>query len=165
MAVGGRKWYFSNAALVDFLEQLEPYTSWRYSGGCELLVTNARYAPDRSQASLDLSSAMVVDLELAEQDKAFRDVTGLCEAIFEFAKSMNEAQNDPVWEFSDKQGLRIVKGSLKSFLLAYLPKWLKPEAKKAFHFVTADIAKQASVRQRREEPPNTGLKRMPDGTA
>ena len=165
VAVGGKKWYFSNGALVDFLEQLEPYTSWRYSGGCELLVTNARYS--KARASLDLSSAMVVDLELAKQDKAFRDVTGLCEAIFEFSKNLNEAQNDPVWEFSDRQGLRIVKGSLKSFLMAYLPKWLKPEAKKAFHFVTADIAieNRTSAGELGEVPPNTGLKRTPDGAA
>jgi hypothetical protein len=137
--VGGRKWFFSNCAFVTFLEQLEAQTSWRYSGGCELLVTNARYDAAQDKASLDLSSAIAVDLEGAKQDKAFRDVTGLCEAIFEFAKKLNEATDDPCWEFSDRQGLRIVKGSLKEFLLNYLPKWLKPEARKAFHFATRNL--------------------------
>jgi len=140
--VGGSKWFFSNHAFVTFLGQLEAHTSWRYSGGCELLVTNARYDASRDQASLDLSTAIAIDLEEAKQDKAFRDVTGLCEAIFEFAKNLNEATDDPCWDFSDRQGLRIVKGSLKEFLLNYLPKWLKPEARKAFHFATKNLEQQ-----------------------
>jgi hypothetical protein len=137
--VGGVKWCFSNHGLVTFLEQLEPHTSWRYRGGCELVVANARYDEATRVASLDLSSAIAVDLEVAHKDKALRDVTDLCEAVFAFAKGLNEATDDPCWEFSDKLGLRVVRGSLKEFLLAYLPSWIKPEARKAFHFVVKDL--------------------------
>jgi hypothetical protein len=137
--VGGSKWYLSNEEFVQFLEQLEAHTSWHYSGGCELLVTNARYDASKDTASLDLSTAIAIDLETAQKDKAFRDVTGLSETIFQFAKNLNEATDDPCWEFSDRQGLRLIKGSLKEFLLHYLPKWLKPEAQKAFHFYTRNL--------------------------
>ena len=115
----------------------------RYRGGCELIVTNARYDQESRRASLDLSSAIAVDLEAAQKDKAVRDVTDLCEAVFEFAKNLNEATNNPCWEFSDRLGFRVVKGSLKEFLLKYLPSWLKPEVRKALHFVTADLQARA----------------------
>lgn len=82
---------------------------------------------------------MALDLELACRDKAVRDVTDLCEAVFEFAKNLNDATDDPCWEFSDRLGLRVVKGSLKEFLLNYLPSWMKPEARKALHFAAADL--------------------------
>jgi hypothetical protein len=151
LTVGGKPWFFSNHALTEFLKELERHTTWHYSGGCELLVTNARYKEEpinqiqtRMKASLDLSSAIAVDLEKAHHDKAFRDVTGLADAVFEFAKNLNESTDDPCWEFSDKQGVRIVKGSLKEFLVAYLPSWLKPEVKKAFHFVTTNISKSVA---------------------
>ncbi len=143
LTVSGLNWCFSNYAFTTFLEQLEPHTSWRYGGGCELLVANARYDPEQVTASLDLSSAIAMDLELAYRDQAFRDVSGLCEAIFEFAKNLNEASGDPCWEFSDRLGRRVVKGSLKEFLLHYLPNWLKPEARKAFHFATRNLEAQA----------------------
>jgi hypothetical protein len=143
LTVGGLNWGFSNLAFVAFLEQFEPYTSWHYGGGCELLVANARYNPEQGTASLDLSSAIAIDLEFAYRDKAFRDVSGLCEAIFQFAKNLNEASSDPCWEFSDQLGLRVVKGSLKEFLLHYLPKWLTPEARKAFYFATRNLEAHA----------------------
>lgn len=150
--IGGIQWCFSVRSFVAVLAELEDCAKWRYSGGCELLLTNARYDKVRQQASLDLSSAIVFDLEAAKQDGAFREVNNLCETIFQFAANLNEAVDDPVWEFSDKQGLRIVRGSLKSFLVSYLPSWLKPEARKAFHFVTTDIAPQPS----RQDSPNPG---------
>ena len=43
LTVGGDPWFFSNYALSEFLEKLEKQTTWRYSGGCELLVTNTRF--------------------------------------------------------------------------------------------------------------------------
>jgi hypothetical protein len=135
--VGGSHWSFSNEALTSFLNQFEDNTSWRYRGGCELVVTNVRR--DHKTTSLDLSSALAIDLEQAHREKAFQNVTRLCEAIFAFAKNLNEDASDPCWEFSDEQGLRIVKGSLKDFLLAYLPKSLKPGARNAFHFVAKDL--------------------------
>lgn len=145
--VSGDTWYFSNHALIEFLNELEKLTTWRYSGGSELLVTNAIYKEEninqldtRMKASLDLSSAIAIDLEKANYDKAFRDVTGLAEAIFEFAKNLNESVDDPCWKFSNSQGIRVVEGTLKNFLIAYLPSWLKPEVKRAFHFVTTDLS-------------------------
>jgi hypothetical protein len=137
--VAGGKWCFTNQGFITFLEQLEPHTSWKYRGGCDLIVTNARYDQTTKHASLDLSSAIAVDLELAQKDNAVRDVSDLCEAVFAFAKNLNEATDDPCWQFSDRLGLRVVKGSLKEFLLKYLPSWIKPEVRKALHFVTADL--------------------------
>lgn len=137
--VGHERWCFSNHMFAGFLKQLEAQTSWRYGGGCELIVTNARYSERKRHASLDLSTAIAINLERAHEDKAVRDVTDLCEVLFEFAKNLNEASADPCWEFSNALGRRIVKGSLKEFLLHYLPAAVKPEARKAVHFVTTDL--------------------------
>ncbi len=138
-AVGGKTWCFSNMHLAMFLEEFEQHTSWRYSGGCELVVTNARYDKLQRRAFLDLSSAIGIDLELARRDTAMRDVADLCEALFAFARNLNEAADDPCWEFSDQLGRRVVKRSLREFLLQYLPSSIRPEARKAFHFVAADL--------------------------
>ncbi|MBL9084752.1 MAG: hypothetical protein JNK76_23305 [Planctomycetales bacterium] len=145
--VNRSKWYFDTGLFVECLEQFERMTSWRYRGGCELLISNVRCNPpcDRSKSvgfckpTFDLSSAMIIDLEKAFKEKAFRDVSQLSDDIFQFAKDLNEATGDPCWELSDQLGFRVVKGSLKEFLLSLIPKSLRPEARKAFHFVAQDV--------------------------
>ena len=147
LTVDDKQWFFSNHALTKFLKELESKTSWRYSGGCDLLVTNARYAlrehepvEMRMAAFLDLDSAVVFDLEELHKDEASRGVTRLADALFESARNINESDHDPCRTFSNAQGVRIAKGALKEMLLAYLPAWIKPEARKAFHYAMKDIS-------------------------
>jgi hypothetical protein len=149
--VDGTPWYFSDHALTQFLKEFEKGTTWRYNGGCELVVTNVRYREEpinqletRKKASLDLTSAIAIDLERAHEDKVFLSATNLASVIFDFAKGLNADVSDPCWTFSDKQGMRIIKGSLKEFLIAYLPSWVKPEARKAFHLVASDLSHRAT---------------------
>jgi hypothetical protein len=138
-SVGGELWCFNNMHFAMFLEKFEGITRWRYSGGCEVVITNVRYDKAKRQASLDLSTAIAIDLETAHRDNAMRDVTGLCEAVFTFARNLNESDTDPCWIFSDQLGKRVVTGSLKELLLSYLPSSIKPEARKAFHFAASDL--------------------------
>jgi hypothetical protein len=145
--VDGQKWYFSDHAFADVVQEIESRSSWRYSGGTELIIVNARFGARtyangkiREGASLDLSSAIAIDLESAAKDKAFRDVTELIEGLFEFCNNLNTAEDNPCWAFSDRHGFRIVKSSLKEWLIDWLPKALRPEAKKAFYFAARDIS-------------------------
>jgi len=138
-SVGGDLWCFNNMHFAMFLEEFEAITRWRYSGGCEVIVTNARYDRDEERSWLDLSTAIAIDLEAAARDSAMRDVSGLCEAVFSFARNLNESDDDPCWTFSDLLGKRVVKGSLKELLLSYLPSSIRPEARKAFYFAASDL--------------------------
>lgn len=134
VTVNGLNWYFSSNSFARFLTQLEHHTSWRYGGGCELLVSNARYDSIQQRASLDLSSAIAIDLELAYEDKAFRDVSGLCEAIFQFAKNLNESSDDPCWEFSDHLGMRIIIRFLKRVSAALSSQMAQAGGQEGFSF-------------------------------
>ena len=144
--VNGHGWFFSNEHFVSFLKVLEQRTTWHYSGGSELLIVNARATSTQRKvrADLDFTSAIAVDLEAAQKQKAINDPSAICEDLFQFAKHLNEATADPVWDFSDRQGKRVIRGSLKELLLAALPSTLRPEAKKAFHFVTVDISQRSA---------------------
>jgi hypothetical protein len=56
---------------------------------------------------------------MACRDEAIRNVSDIFEALFESAKNINEATDDPVWEFSDRLGVRVIKSSLKALLLKF----------------------------------------------
>ena len=137
--VGDERWCFSDMRFTSFLEEFEKMTTWRYRGGCELIITNARYDKRKRKSSLDLRSALAIDLESAIDHKATRSVTELCEAVFQFAGDISTS-GDPCWEFSDTLGARVLKGSLKEYLLSFLPKSLSPEAKKLVHFASRDLS-------------------------
>lgn len=147
-AVDGNKWFYSDKAFVQFLNQFEILSKWKYSGGCDLLLTNVRCDIETRRVSLDLGTAISIHLDKAIKDDVYEDVAELYESIFEFAKNMNESTNDPCWEFSDEQGMRIVKGSLKDVLLSFLPKSLRPSAKKAFHVYVEDLRIESRAEQR-----------------
>jgi hypothetical protein len=134
-------WYFSPRLFAEFVEEIQSMTTWKYSGGADVIVTNARYDSMKREASLDFSTAIVINLDKAKQDQAIQTVSHLFELIFEFAKNLNESIEDPAWVFSDQLGMHVVRSSLKELLLSFLPKSLRPEARKAFYYAAGDIGK------------------------
>jgi hypothetical protein len=139
VTVGGKRWYFSPKAFSEVLDELESQTKWKYDSQCYLIITNSRYERKKKQAFLDFRGGMVVNIGQAVKDEAKESATQLADVLFLFAKNINENSNDPVWEFSDKMGLRVVKRSLKDYLLELLPKQLSRSTKQAIHFVTWDL--------------------------
>lgn len=137
--VGGNDWYFSPHAFVQVIDRLQQETSWTYDDECYLLITNSRFDQNTLRAWLDFEGSMVVNLGQAVKDKAIPSATQLATVLFNFAKSINEDETNPVWRFSDKMGLRVLKMSLLEYLLSWLPGAVKKGTRKAIHFVTRDL--------------------------
>jgi len=133
----GPGWAFSPVAFDKFRQKLQQTTSWRYSGGSDFILANARFDTNRDSAYLDFSSALSITFERLKHDGALADVGILFERIFSYAESCDGV--DPTWGFSDSEGKSLVGSSLKNLVVSILPTPLRQDAKTAFHFVSTDL--------------------------
>jgi hypothetical protein len=100
-------------------------TRWKYSGGVDLILTNARYDQTRERvvnhitgrykqglAYLDFSTAIVVNLDKAKADNAILSIETFFEQIFQYAET--QEGDDPAWGFSDHMAMRVTSSAFKS---------------------------------------------------
>ena len=139
---GNESWYFDAQAFNAFRADVEDQTKWKYSGGSDMILTNAKYEKvgEYMQARIDFSHVMLLQLDKLKEISTAQTVGELFEQIFQFAEK-SAASTNPVWEFSDKSGLGLVKHSFKSLILSFLPKALQDDARGAFHLAVSDISK------------------------
>jgi hypothetical protein len=136
--VDGTEWLYSDSSFNEFLEELEAQTLWRYSGGTELLLTNSVWNAQRRSASLDFTSALAMNLDLAVADGAILSVEQWFESIFRFAQKSRD--DDPTWGFGASAGLVAARSGLLSGILSLLPGDFGSQAKKLPHFLVTDLA-------------------------
>jgi len=132
-------WFFSAKLFNEFRAAIESGTKWRYSGDCDLLLTNVSMseAPE-SRAVLDFSSTINCQLDSMLKDEAIPSVERFFESIFRFAESY--AGDDPTWGLSDEQGLIVAGSALKRVVLSLLVKVFEKDIKKVEHFAVKDVA-------------------------
>ena len=135
---GMEDWGYSAELFDKFRQDVESRTKWRYSGACDLLLSNARFNDADTTASVNFSSTIVCQLDSMKDDKAIPSVERFFESIFRFAESSDG--KDPAWGFSDSQGMSIAGSALKRVVLSLLPKNLHTEYRKAEHFAIRDVA-------------------------
>ena len=140
VTVGNGEWAFARSAFVELLSEVETAAGVTYDGSPCLLLLNSYYDGTRERARLDYSRIVWINFREAIGDGAIATPTQLAEFVFQFAKQANERpqakpSKDPVWEFSDGMGRRVMKRSVTDALLAFLPDWAKPNARRAIHFV------------------------------
>lgn len=146
-------WVYSDPAFVGFCSQIASMSTWQYSGGVDLVLTNAKFSRPRGFAKiaanllnktpvsyLDFSSAVVVNLEKMKEDGAITSLGTFFELIFQYAERQDGI--DPAWGWSDAMGGRLAGSIFSSILFWLLPDYLKKQIKTAFHFVVKDISKQ-----------------------
>jgi hypothetical protein len=139
--VGKVEWLFSEEMFDHFRDDIEQEAkNWRYSGGVDLILANARYQPKDTSAAVDFNTAVLIDLDKAKQEEAFANVEHLFEDIIRYAQRQNGT--DPAWGFSDRKGSELIGSALKQLVLSTLPKPLRAEARKAFHFFVRDLTAQ-----------------------
>lgn len=131
-------WIFSVKKFNSSRKKIESMTKWRYSGGVDLVLLNAKQR-EKQEMELDFSGAIAINLDEAKADKAIKSIETFFEKIFQYAESQSGL--DPTWGFSDHLGLKIVKSVLKGVALSALPKSVSAEATKAFHFTVKDISR------------------------
>ncbi len=134
---GADPWLYSAESFNALRKEVESRTSWQYGGGCELLLTNARFSPRSNTANFDFSSTICCQLDAMKSDQAIQSVERFFETVFRFAESAND--EDPTWGFSDVQGIDVAGSALKRVVLGLLPKNLGAEYKKVEHFAVRDV--------------------------
>ncbi len=147
VTVGGKGWSFDVKAFDDVRKYVETRSTWKYSGGTDLILTNARLVMkyDKStnanwpQVEIDFSSAISVELKEMLSKKAIKSVGSYFEEIFRYAERQDGL--DPTWGFSDSKGVASVLSALKALVLSLLPKPLRPEVEKAAFSAVRDLTR------------------------
>lgn len=149
----GNGWMYSDAAFDNFREQIESLTTWHYSGGADLILTNARYevpnpkwewlsSRETPYSYLDFTSVIAVNLEEVKRDASLPSVFTIFEGICRYAERSNG--QDPTWGFSDQLGGRLAGEAFKEVLVFALPEALRDRTRQAFQFAAKDISRQPS---------------------
>ena len=107
-----KDWFFSDKLYLELRKDIKSKTKWNYSGGTDLILTNAKYDRATSKADLDFSTAIAINLDQAKEDKLFLSTEMFFEKIITFAE--NQKGDDPAWGLSDYLGLRVAGSALKS---------------------------------------------------
>ena len=139
VTVGNGDWAFARDAFVELLEEIEVAADVAYDGSPCLVLLNSYYDGSRNRARLDYSRIVWINFRTAIEDGAVSTPTQLAEYVFQFAKQVNgrpgsKPSNDPVWEFSDGMGRKVLKRGVIDALLGFLPESIRPNARRAVHF-------------------------------
>jgi hypothetical protein len=140
--VSGVKWTFSVPRFNEIRKQLESQTKWRYSGGVDLILLNARTGSESDKEVLDFSSVVSVNFEKLKQEKAIDSVQKFFEQIFQYAERCNGT--DPAWGVSDRFGGKLAGSAFKQLILSLLPKPIRKQIEQAFNFAVTDISNPMS---------------------
>lgn len=135
--INGDEWLFSNDAFLEVITELEQESKWEYSGETELLLIPTSLS-DAGEPVLQYDSAIVCNLEAMAKDKAFTSVRAFFDGIFRHAKTQSASSS--AWEFSDKKGVEVAEGVLKSFILSLLPRQLRKGYIQASHYAIRNLA-------------------------
>ena len=136
---GRGTWYYSPEVFNTFRKQIESKTKWKYSGGSDLILVNARYRSDAEEPEIDFSGAIVCQLDSMKDVRAFPSVEQYFEAVFRFAEESSD--RDPTWGFSDRQAVSAGGSVLQRIALSLLPAGLNAEVEKVKHFAVKDIGR------------------------
>ncbi|PTB99849.1 hypothetical protein C9993_00715 [Marinobacter sp. Z-F4-2] len=132
-------WTYSSYHCNELIKTLEFCTSWEYSGGCELLLFNAKYKSSTGRVSLDYSTAVLLQLDKMKDQKSFVNVETFFEEIFSYAKTCTG--QDPCWGFSDKIGVKKGLPAIFHLLSKAIPGKPLEEILKLKNYAVHDISK------------------------
>ncbi len=135
--LGQQDWLYNPQKFNTFRQDIESRTTWKYSGACDLLLTNTFFDTAENKAAIDFSSMVLCQLDKMLEDKAISSIETFFETVFRFAESSTDL--DPCWGFSDAQGWKIGVSSIRRALLSLLPKGITEDYLKAEHYVVRDV--------------------------
>ncbi|MFZ0771086.1 MAG: hypothetical protein WCA49_04015 [Candidatus Sulfotelmatobacter sp.] len=151
----GNGWIYSDSAFDNFRAEVEHLSDWEYSGGVDLVLTNAEYKAATpgvfgrgSSVSLSFDSLISIPLDKLKQEANLPDIFPIFEKISRYAEQADG--RDPTWGFSDAAGATLVGQALKEVLISALPEAVRSQARQAFYFAVKDT---------RHKGPQTGLQR------
>jgi len=138
--VNGKDWLFSSSAFENIRRELELNTKWKYSGECDLVITNAKINPQTEKVYFDYTKFIKVNIDELKRIGAIPSVMALFESIFRYADEQDPT--DPTWGLSDSLGIDSSKSALLKMILSLLPRNIGKEAEKITHFAVIDASKK-----------------------
>ena len=125
-------WRFSDRAFIETFQEFEKRTGLKYSGGVDLVLTNAQFDPATKSAQLDFISTIFCQLDQMKEKRAFPSIEQFFMRIINYSSSAKS--NDPTWGFSHQEIKRASGSALKRVILSLLPKNLGEDYNKLEHF-------------------------------
>ena len=132
-------WYFNVMDFESLRKEIQSCSSWKYSGESDLILLNATKGSSGQDVILDWSSAICCDLEKMKKDNAIESARRFFEGICDFADGYEG--NNPVWDFSDQQGVITAKSGLAKLILSILPKTLQELYSEGKHHAVRNISR------------------------
>jgi hypothetical protein len=132
-------WTYSSEGANKLINELELSTTWEYSGGCDLLLLNAKYKESNKHVALDYATAVVLQLDTMIEQKAINDIAMFFEEIFRYAKTCSG--QDPCWGFSDKIGVKKGLPAILHMVSKAIPGISFDEIQKLKNFAVRDISR------------------------
>jgi hypothetical protein len=136
VTVNGRAWSFSDETFIALKDQLQKQTSWKYSGGADLILCNE--ITDAGRTTLDTRTALCLNIDKLLKNATILSFESFFQGVIDFAKAA-QGEN-PTWKLSDKHGLRLALEALKSTVIDFLPKGVQKQVSDAFDFCVRDIS-------------------------
>ena len=127
--VNGVKWSFSNEMFVDFINDLEDHSQWRYSGESELLLVELK------DGILSYENAIQLYLDKMLRDKVVESVHGLFEDIIR-----NTKKKDSISGVSNTLGTQKLKQLTRKNILYMAPFGLGKVITQEKYFCMKDLS-------------------------
>jgi len=130
-------WEFSPKAFADFVDEVERITTWKYSGGVELLLLNASNEESGYYFELDYSRVINIDIVKAKKAGAIEDVHHLFEDIFRIAHDRCAGLH--VDTISDELGGKSTVDAARDILIDLVPRGIGKRVWGAVYFAVHNL--------------------------
>lgn len=137
----GISWHYSAKSFNDLRRDVERRSTWRYSGGCDLIVVGVDFGETTGRAHLDFSSVVTARLDEMRAEGLIPRVDVFFEQLFRFAEVFQGEQAANA--FSNEHGWRLTKEALRDLLISAVPAAVQTRAKAAFHYAAKDTTRPA----------------------
>ena len=128
--IDGVDWSFSYKAFVEFVEALEDFSKWKYSGESELLLIPYIYG------SLDYSNVGMFHLDAMLNDGTISSVSSFMTAMSRSAK-----RNIQLKSIVAKGAARVVTKAVVEEIIDSLPKHIAKPIKRGKHYICRNFSK------------------------
>ncbi len=128
--INGANWSYSNKAFVDFVNELEDASKWKYSGESELLIIPYQ------DGFLDFEKVLVFHLDAMLRDETIDSISGFITSL-----SRTVRKNNNVKSISGKGVAKSFASTIMEEIENNLPNILTKTVTKGKHYICKDLSK------------------------
>lgn len=132
--IDGIQWSFSNQKYVEFVNDIEKNSRWKYSGESELLLIEYK------NGFLDYSNVLCFNLDAMLRDKTISSINMFFEGIFR-----ETSKRKSVTQISDISGLKTLGQVTIDSVLEAMPSFFSGAIRKERHYLVKDYTMASSL--------------------